>query len=73
MMNVIENAVVVGRSFGDNVVYTIMNDENGKTISMLANKNIEMLELGTEGMVQYEVSDAVRMMSFEFAMQEELA
>jgi hypothetical protein len=72
MMKVIENAVVVGRSFGDKVVYTVMDELTGKTASMLGNNNIESLELGAEGMVSYEAAGVVRMMSFETVMQEEL-
>ena len=71
-MNVIGNAVVVGRSFGDNVVYTVIDEMTGKTISMLANNNNEIIELGAEGMVSYSAADVVKMMSFETVMQEEL-
>ena len=72
MMKVIENAVVVGRSFGENLVYSVMDEMTGNTISMLANNTNEILEIGTEGMVTYETACVVRMMSFESVMQEEL-
>ena len=71
-MKVIENAVVVGRSFGENLVYSVMDEMTGNTISMLANNTNEILEIGTEGMVTYETAGVVRMMSFESVMQEEL-
>jgi RNase P/RNase MRP subunit p29 len=73
MMKVIENAVVVGRSFGDNLVYTVMDELTGKTTTMLNHNNIDVIELGAEGMVSYETTNVVRMMSFESVMQEELA
>lgn len=71
-MMLIENAVVVGRSFGDNLVYTILDEMTGKEVSMVANTQSEVLELGSEGMVTYETAGVVRMMSFETVMQEEL-
>lgn len=68
-MKVIENATIVGRSFGERNVYVIQNESTGKTISMLAIEG-EEFELGTEGEVIFDNNLGTRMVSFLPAMEE---
>ena len=68
-MKVIENALVVGRSIGDNNVYVIQNENTGTTITLHSSNDMG-LELGMEGAVIY---NGQQIVSFEPALVEELA
>lgn len=71
-MQVIENAVVVGRSAGDKNLVIVENEMLGLTISLENLKGIE-LELGMEGRVIYKEGSSNQLLSFEPMMVEELA
>jgi len=70
-MQVIENAVVVGRSIGEKNVVIIENETIGFKMSFENPKGIEV-ELGTEGRVIYKEGAANQLISFEPVMVEEL-
>ena len=71
-MQVIENAVVVGRSFGEKNVVIVENEILGLTMSLENIKEIEM-ELGMEGRMIYKEGTTNQLLSFEPVMVEELA
>lgn len=72
MMVEIENAVIVGRSFGDNLIYSVLDIVTNKTIRMIANADMDVLELGSEGMVSYTIANEVKMLGFATILEEEL-
>lgn len=71
-MRVIENATVIGRSYGENKVVVVRNENTGKKISLVDLKGFD-LELGAEGSVKYLKGSVNHIVSFEPAMVEELA
>jgi len=70
-MQVIENAIVVGRSVGEKNVVVIENENLGFKMSFENPKGIEV-ELGTEGRVIYKEGASNQLVSFEPIMIEEL-
>lgn len=71
-MRVIENATVIGRSFGENNVVVVLNENTGKKVNMLDLKGFD-LELGTEGRIEYLRGSVNHLIQFEPAMVEEFA
>jgi hypothetical protein len=63
-MHVIESAVVVGRSIGENDVYIINNMITGSN-STIHNPNGIALELGQEGTLTYKKDVVNNFISFE--------
>jgi hypothetical protein len=63
-MHVIENAVIVGRSIGENDVYIINNMITGGN-STIHNLNGIALELGQEGTLTYKKDAVNNFISFE--------
>ena len=63
-MHVIESAVVVGRSIGENDVYIINNPLTGGN-STIHNPNGVALELGQEGTLTYKKEAVNHFVSFE--------
>jgi hypothetical protein len=70
-MNVIENVTIVGRTIGENDLYVLMNENTGKTFSLLNVRGLD-LELGLEGTVMIEEMPVKHIVSFEPALVEEL-
>jgi len=70
-MQVIENVVVVCRSFGEKNVMIVENENLGIQMSLENPKGIEV-ELGTEGKVIYKEGSTNQLVSFEPIMVEEL-
>ena len=71
-MRVIENATVIGRSYGENNVILVLNENTGKKVKMVDLKGFE-LELGIEGKIQYLKGSVNHIIQFEPAIVEELA
>jgi hypothetical protein len=70
-MQFVENVTVVGRSFGENNVVVVLNENTGETISLLNPKGIEV-ELGMEGNIVVAKGSKKQLESFEPIMAEEL-
>jgi hypothetical protein len=70
-MQTLESATIVGRSRGENDVVVVLNENNGQTIT-LNNPNGLNLEIGAEGIVEFDGLSA-QLISFEPVMVEELA
>jgi hypothetical protein len=70
-MQVLENATIVGRSRGENDIIVVLNEINGTTLSLL-NPNSLDLEVGSEGVVEFDALSA-QLISFEPAMVEAMA
>lgn len=70
-MQVIENATIVCRSFGEKNIVVLENETTGETFTLENVKGIE-LELGFEGRVIYNETSN-QLLSFEPVMAEELA
>jgi hypothetical protein len=70
-MQTLESATIVGRSRGENDVVVVLNENNGQTIA-LNNPNGLNLEIGAEGIVEFDGLSA-QLISFEPVMVEELA
>lgn len=71
-MRVIENATVIGRSYGENNVVIVLNENTGKKVSMVDLKGFD-LEMGSEGRVEYLKGSVNHILQFEPAMVEEFA
>lgn len=72
-MRVIENATVIGRSYGENNVVTVLNETTGKKTRLVDLKGFN-LELGAEGSIQYLKGSSVNhIIQFEPSLEEELA
>jgi hypothetical protein len=72
-MQIVVKAIVVGRSMGDNNVYTIENAGTGEQLSLVSN-GIE-LELGAEGEFIYSLGEVNKIINFEpvAILEEEIA
>lgn len=71
-MRVIENATVIGRSYGENNVILVLNENTGKKVKLVDLKGFE-LQLGIEGRIQYLKGAVNHIIQFEPALVEELA
>lgn len=71
-MRVIENATVIGRSYGDKNVIVVLNETTGSKVKMVDLKGFD-LELGAEGKLQYLTGSVNHIIQFESTMIEELA
>ena len=71
-MLVIENAIIVCRSLGENNVVVVEDLNSGIEISLQNQKQIEV-ELGMEGRMIYKAGTVNQLVSFEPIMVEELA
>lgn len=70
-MQVIENASIVGHSFGENNVIVFENAVSGETYS-LKNPNGFDFEMGIEGKLIFVEEPVMQLVSFEPVMAEEL-
>lgn len=71
-MRVIENATVIGRSFGEKKVIVVLNETTGEEISMVDLKGFD-LELGAEGRISYLAGSVNHILQYESAIVEDLA
>jgi hypothetical protein len=71
-MRVIENATVIGRSYGENNVVVVLNETTGKKVKLVDLKGFG-LELGAEGRIEFLKGSVNHLIQFETAMVEELA
>jgi hypothetical protein len=71
-MRVIENATIIGRSFGDRNVIIVLNEATGEEISMVDLKGFD-LELGSEGKISYLAGSVNHILQYESAIVEDLA
>ncbi len=69
MMKLIENAVVVGRSWGDKNLIVVENAQNGQ-IETFEYTGLQEIELGAEGVLEF--NDKL-VISFTPALEEVLA
>jgi hypothetical protein len=68
-MLVIENATIVCRSFGENNVIIVENENTGISLTLQNAKGIEV-ELGSEGKLIYKEGPVCQLVSFEPMMVE---